>query len=248
MLHAVYTARELAGSDVENVLIYNVGPGCFGDLSRNGLYLERKVAAPPEPPMPLCSKCTHHHRYRVVARQPASEDLPEGTSLASWSDIVVPPVHADTKVALVWRAVKRQLASVNVSALRAGESPYGLRIAVNTPGPLNLAATVKPLVDGIVCALHYHEGRDETEKRSVVAGLARELHEDPEAVAQMLTDTERAVLGPRRLLWPRGSGVQWNPDDGKCVLIAMTASLSPGSVWRVSGDVYTVTPTPQSFW
>jgi hypothetical protein len=32
-----------------------------------------------------------------------------------------------------------------------------------------------------------------------------------------------AVLGDRRLLWPRGNGYQWNPDDSGLVLVSLRA-------------------------
>jgi hypothetical protein len=44
VMHAVYSSAVREACDVENVLIYNVGPGSFANATRAGLRFERAFA------------------------------------------------------------------------------------------------------------------------------------------------------------------------------------------------------------
>lgn len=237
LLHATYTTRELTGADLDNVLAYNVGARYFRHLCAEGLYLERRIGLPPEPPLSHRHEWGHHCRYAVVTREPMPRDWSTPMTLAEWLDIPIPPIRQDTKLSHLWHAFKRHTPAVYAPRARTGELAYGLRIEIRTPDPVNLAAIVKPLVDGIVCALHNHAGKDEQERRTVAERLAGQLSTTPETVLGILENDTCAILGPRRLLWPRADGIQWNPDDHRCVLIGVTASQSHRTQWCVSASV-----------
>ncbi len=71
---------------------------------------------------------------------------------------------------------------------------------------------MRPALDGVISAFHGHDGSelDELSQR-----LGRALGADPASVARSLMNDSEAVLGKRRLLWPRATGVQWNPGDDR---------------------------------
>jgi len=103
------------------------------------------------------------------------------------------------------------------------------------------AKIIKPLVDGVIAALHTHDGTalaDVSDRlRAQLPGsdasdiaqlpgsdasdIAQLPGSDASDIAQRLVDDDAAVLGPRRLVWPRASGVQWNPADDLCVALEL---------------------------
>jgi hypothetical protein len=65
LLHAVYASDARDPCDVENVLLYNVGVGCFRGAGHNGIRIERafKASAPPEP---VAGAQSHSHPLRLT--------------------------------------------------------------------------------------------------------------------------------------------------------------------------------------
>src|SRR5947199_10696696 len=61
VLCATYSSEDKSFCDVENVLIYNIGPSVFADSSRRGLRLVRNWTAADA--SPLRRRFAHHHRY-----------------------------------------------------------------------------------------------------------------------------------------------------------------------------------------
>lgn len=117
---------------------------------------------------------------------------------------------------------------------------YGLRLTVSagSGGSRNVAAIVKPLIDGVVAGLHNHDGSQFVEVASRLAGL---LAIDSAQVAELLMTNEDSILGTRRLLWTRANGVQWNPGDDTCVAAQVLLRTHSGTGWSHSGEVFEVT-------
>lgn len=82
-------------------------------------------------------------------------------------------------------------------------STFGLHIELTTPKVLNLAATAKGQLDGIICALHAHDGSDQGE---LVKRLALRLNAPQADLRRFLSGSEH-VLGQRPVVrrWgPKG--------------------------------------------
>jgi hypothetical protein len=67
-LHALYTSPIDGHFDVENVLLYNVGPGAFASAAANEIVVEQAIGPVPGPP-PELTGADHHYRYEIVASQ-----------------------------------------------------------------------------------------------------------------------------------------------------------------------------------
>ena len=92
----------------------------------------------------------------------------------------------------------------------------GLEPTVELPSDAraNLASFAKPLIDGTIAAFHAH---DDLVSLDLVAGRIEEQIGVPAAeISSLLSRTETAILGSRRLLWKWREGVQWNPADDRC--------------------------------
>src|SRR4051812_30345279 len=91
--------------DVENVLLYDVGLGCFRDAGSNGIRTERAFKAP-VPSAPLAGAGSHYWRYAGGSVDASFQAWVPGRTLASWTEVPCPPLRETTKVAAVWRALK----------------------------------------------------------------------------------------------------------------------------------------------
>jgi hypothetical protein len=194
-LIAAYLSPDSAFVDVENAALYNVGAGAYGHLTTDGLVC-RRGNSPDE---------LHHLRYRVgpladpdptMRREIARLDSPVrgvGTAGAVWADLC-PTVHV-----------------AKPFHVHSGPFTVDLTVCGNWSGP-GVAGLVKPVLDGLISALHQHDG---SHQESLMGRLS--VLGDPDALWRLLVDPTVAILGARQLLRPHGgSGVAWNPADDLC--------------------------------
>lgn len=205
VLEATYSSEDPGFFDVENLLFYNVGTGCFGHLARKGLAFRRSRVVPPRPDgLPAM----HHHRYSLVAPDRSSID---GAVLAEYR-FHLPALSTSTKPHAVWWAMKNGEAIVHAREPHLG--PFSLRVTLAVHGgtALNLAAVMKPLFDGIICAAQSQLGEIDP---TAIERLGRVLGVRPEQVAAALEDAA-APLGPGALVSSYREFVKWNPADERC--------------------------------
>jgi hypothetical protein len=243
-LYALYVAPVGAHFDVENVLLYNVGPSAFRRSAAFELVVERVQGPVPDPPIGLAD-VRHHYRYEI---------LPIGTPWRRWSAVrrlasfgpidLGPSAHA-RRPSRVWYAVRR--GGAEVSQIAVVPSVFGLDLVLEVPAgaSVNLASIAKPLVDGVVAALHAH---DHPASIDLVAGrIAAQLGAPVDEVRSLLGQNGPAILGARRLLWPWRDGVQWNPADDLCAAFRIrraTRAAAPGdsATWRLQGSLVEIEP------
>jgi hypothetical protein len=106
---------------------------------------------------------------------------------------------------------------------------------------------VKALIDGTVAAFQAHGSRSSAAE--IATRLATATGSPASLIAQALLDDTRAVLGVSdRLVHLRGTGVQWNPADHRCVAGQVVCRPAPGTTWTLSGEIHAVSPPPQAGW
>lgn len=159
--------------------------------------------------------------------------------LAAWSGIPMPLLTEATKPAAVWFALGA--AQIDPASALGDQQPFGLRLQLEVLRTRRIAPAkiVKPLIDGTIAALHCHDGSALAElSRRVTAQIAVPAV----MIATRLMDDRYAALGPRRLLWPRAQGVQWNPADDRC--LALELRIDHGDRLALSGRLLTIAPSP----
>ena len=235
-LHATYTNPTMDRVDIENVLLYNVGTSVFRNSAHTELMFERSFDAP----IPSRAHLEHYYRYEIVALSEPLSAWRRMSSLVDWSSRLA-SLSFDTKAAVVWWATKHGEIEPHVDRPHAGS--FGLHLEVEAPETArNLADFVKPLTDGAIAALQHHaQGPDVAE---LAERVARSLGLDPAAVAEALCDESTSVLSGNRILWKRGTGVQWNPADDRCVagILRRTGFSSDG--WVIRGELFHPEPLP----
>lgn len=207
ILSAEYSSEDQSFFDVENVLIYNVGTGTFRHLSENGLSFRRHRQVPV--PTPLGGMFPHHHRYQFVP----TPLMPSGPTF----QFHVPHLSSTLKPHHVWWYAADALSQ----AERALDGTFSLHVAVTTIKRVtNVAAALKPLLDGVVCAMH----SDSMPNEEAVRRLSEKTGWDSALVAKKLSASSSPLLGDRRLLNPYREYVKWDPADHLCELCTLTVS------------------------
>lgn len=238
LLHAVFASHSGEAVDAENVLFYNIGMGSFGPASGRGVRFERIHSTAPL--REGAGDWPHQMRYTVSATSRSFEYWTPGHVLAEWSGSPSPPLGEDTKPGEVWLALKRHGFDTH-GLLTPPTASFGMRIRVRrgANGPTGATAMLKALIDGVVSALHVHDGRDLDE---VARRLERMLGAPAAELRTHLMDPDTAVLGTRDLLWLRGANVQWNPADDGLVAAEVRIEEEPaaGGRWSHSGELFTV--------
>ena len=207
--------------DIENVLFYNVGRGAFSRLIGHGLTATRSHERPPVSPNGL--QYSHYQGYRI---QPAPSVSRSGTFLT----FQCPPLNTATKPHDVWWAASAG------SSTGAAEITGRYRLVVEVPRSTsqNLAASMKPLLDGIISAMHWVDHIDE----SAVGRLGEATRWEASDIIRRLQKPAAPILGPRRVLCSYRNFIKWDPADDLCD--AFTLCRSAGDdfcrVWVSSCD------------
>lgn len=227
-LVATYNSSNRTFCDVENILMYNVGVSCFRDLSGPGFVLERGFTS-------LSDEFDHEMKYQIVPAPYVSKrwDLIEQIGEYSFD---APRLTSDMKPADVWRWCK--LGTLTSADIVDEQVPLCIKVDI-TPShgqQLRPASCIKPLLDGLLCAFHAHDG-------SNLAILLERLsthfqYVSPETIQQWLLNKEHSVLGQRRLLHPVKAGIQWNPADDRLVLIHINIKSPSDETTKISGTLH----------
>jgi len=193
ILYAEYATPDDEFADLENVLLYNVGSGCYTHLARRGIVCRRTPST------------DHLHHVRYTSTDPTTLTVPTSQVLATAQLSETPRGSSPTP----WWAAFRNHLETAVGALYEGE--FGIEAAVGSAWTRAIAPSVKALLDGLIAALHVHDG---SERNHVTVALSDVG--DGDRLWELLNDPGSAVFGRRRLVRPHGPGIAWNPADERC--------------------------------
>ena len=239
VLSATYRSAISEGADVENLLIYNVFNAKLSRAARNGLIFERFDEVPPDCPTPLSSQAPCQYEYRLVDDEPMSPEGQGGHVLAAVSFEL--PARIPESPATVWYAAK--MAGIVVTRGSYVNRPWGILISIRAPSSsiITCSNIVKPLIDGIASALHFHDGADIDclgERLGVNLGFR-----DGTLVKALLQDDTTTLFGETNLLCRHGDNVQWNPRDEYCTYCSVRClhDLS-GTRLEITARVFDILP------
>ena len=238
ILHAVYQTNQSGFFDAENVLIYNVGPPSFRKLCSNGLCIEFGKAKPPKLPRSIQLEANHYHRYTVAAEKNLKPRFwDKGSTLASWSKVPCPPLKGELKPHRIWYEMKSNSIKVHT---QTPPDYYGIEILLIAPQGenINLASVIKPLIDGVICSFHAHNGAKLAEVTSRLSAMFKGKHSN---LDDLIMAKDSAILGVRKLLSPYRQGVMWNPADDSCVYIKLLCNYIKDDQWSMDGQIIELT-------
>lgn len=208
--------------DIENVLFYNIGSACFRDACRNGVVFSDADGK-------RSGKEKAVYRYGLKN----SESIAVlSKAAAEWKDIAIGKVSASRKPAHYWNAMKANWDSIIANREEVISERFGIRIHVTLPekSKINIAAAMKPMLDGVICAFHRAEG-DLSEFCDVLS-----------CTKEQLVGDEKSILPARQYIrrYPKQSGVKWDPEDNKCRFVFITLSYENVNEATFSGKIFKI--------
>jgi hypothetical protein len=240
-LHATFTGQLRPGSDLENVLFYNVDSGAsvFGPSTRYGVRFELGGGRMPAPRSGRVWRCCYEYRL-----------APAGRAVKWWRSAYalgrfaaeLPAIRGIPSATAVWYAVRcGQWEAWNRLPNPADRFQIDLRLRV--PGDRALTPDLlKPLLDGVTAAFQSHG--DRVTAPAIADVLAARLGVEPADLVEMLLSDERAVLGRvERLVYAYRGGIKWNPSDHRCV--AATIELEQGAGGYVLSGMISPAEVPE---
>ncbi len=231
VLQATYTTEDTAFFDVENVLLYNVGTGAFAKAARNGVRFLRRFGSPPRCPTFPDIDFKNYHRYELT--NIGSESSQVGRAMAQVV-FTMEKFDSATKPHEVWWAVRQGTIEM-LDRLEIAQS-FGVKVSANAPTKsLNTVALIKPLFDGIICALHCQKGELDGQASQ---WLAHALDADETTIRDQLLKQSEPLLGDRaNLIMPYRTGVKWNPADERCHFGELLIRRTGRPDWSINAEV-----------
>lgn len=215
MLHATYCGPEnprLEHFDVENVLFYNVGDGCFSHAARNGVsfafnqHAERRMT------------------YEVI---PFGRG-PEGALLIEQSDIPIGQVNSETAAWQVWLWLHQWLDKHPQQAVDWGGRTFAMKIGLGGVAG-NFAAYIKRIFDGVIATFH----RCKTAPMAFTEGVAARIGCEENAVRRWVKRGGLLTVSDRLPSSPRDKRTPCSPDDHLCTFGALHPLPMAGRVMHL---------------
>jgi hypothetical protein len=223
ILWAALAGRLPNGADVENALFYNLdGGGAFARSMDNGVSFELD-------PSPLQTGI--RYTYEIAPSDGEFRCWRAGRGLASLvAEVDMPPTLAS-----IWWALRSVPGSIRPAGdSRHPDEPFAVMLDVEGPERRLTPVLVKTILDGVVCGLQSQT--DTATAAALAPRIAGGLDAPAAAVADALIRAGSSAVGVRtRLVHAHGNGVQWTPDDDRCV--AARLLFRAAHQWRVAGTV-----------
>ena len=160
--------RAAIQADVENNLFYNVGLGAFAASARFGLRFQKVTSFDREHFL----DADYYYGYTLIPGEPPSwrGGPPLLVLQGQYSH---PACHKDWST--VWLAIKESTSTLS-PVKPISKATFGLSVELRPPENAksgNLAGMLKPIFDGVICALHHDEPLDVGGKTDAVAEALR---------------------------------------------------------------------------
>ena len=239
-LCATYISTNKEKVDVENILFYNIGSKAFKRFNCKKIYFERSFDKPPE--CPNVGEMAHYTSYIFTDKRELENWKSEQHAIVHWNNLDFMKINGSTNPASIWYQFQSCIKAEKVkrdSNLNLIDKKFGLKLSLHAPKNtnLNLTSVVKPLFDGIIASFSGHNDNSDT----ALKRLASRLNADQKEITHFLKNEKMAVLGVRKLIVPRSSGIQWLPNDD--LLVFGVLSLEDNNLpdkWELSGKLITV--------
>jgi hypothetical protein len=242
ILDASYAGFKPVNMDAENLLLYNIDAtagGCFRPGARHGVRFELAAGPRRDPPSGRYFACSY--QYRLISPDSDLSHWRPVRRLASFTGADLGRFPSDKRLGQVWLAIHHAEAETAAQPA-APAAPFAVFITLGYPRARSVGADperVKALIDGTVAAFQAHG--DQASVAGIAARVAISTGQPEGLIAQALLDDDRAVLGAAdRLVYPHGTGVQWNPADHLCVAGQMLCREAPGDTWTLAGEIHAV--------
>ena len=200
VLNATLNTMESGFFDVENVLFYNVGSGSFSHLGIDELHFKLSRDS---------SDKKYEYLYEVESTPKC--DFSEKIQIVEFN-ASLHKITSDLKPAFYWKLIHNSKVSLNSNHSQVNEFGLLIEIELEKKHP-NLTSVIKPMIDGIISALHYQD----YPSTGSINYLSEKYKLENDLIVEMFKKKPYSILGKRDLISEYRSGVKWNPADEKCI-------------------------------
>lgn len=203
--------------DIENVLFYNIGTGRFTPLTQNGIVFLKKGANEFD--------YDYSYKYSVVSIEKFNKESEK--PIACFNDIIFDKRLSNYKATSFWKAFKENSDKILIFDTINKPQEYGFLLEVKVPEgkSVNFAAVIKPLLDGLISALHESDFSNEE---------ANIISDKIDSTASLITENNCAVLWKRKFY----KGRAWNPADEYCTKVVLRVETSNDNKTHLSGQIF----------
>lgn len=243
ILIATYGGERPKGSDIENLLFYNIGTGAFSKVFQSSK--EMKQVAFKMDSTSQENQSSHKYKYEVVCSKNVEKDnLCGKTLIAKWNGITIGrtlPQKPDEYYAALRSVTVRKTNDSRDKpheneVIRYGseqcETFFGIKIELIVPDSkksIHPVSVMKHLLDGVICAFH-----GEDEDGSTWKALEKRFEKDAyEKLWENKSDSWN-LLGKQKYL---SSSKGWNPEDDRLKFSWIIVKCE-GEEYKMSGEIY----------
>ncbi len=238
ILQARYGTTKKSFYDVENVLFYNIGTTYFKPFAENGVVfstVEEKEIVDLRKKYNIPDEYAHYYEYRIIEKKKQKEF---NSLLAEFKNM--PLKCLGSTPATIWGTIRTNESNIEIHNSIDCDFGDTFSIVLEITKPknvsFNIMTSMKPLLDGLICAFHSSQfTEDELEY------LAKTLNYHK----GLFSDNSIDILGEResKYLQKYRNRVKWNPADDLCTYVDIF--IKDGNDWSVSGKIYSTVKCPK---
>lgn len=211
--------------DIENRLFYNIGTGAFSkccqfDVAFTGddRNLDDEHSDTEE---------TYYYNYKIIKINELETLIEKKKMIACWNDIPIDTQISQSAARYYWM-IRKNFSQINVVSDMSSGAKVGLRLRLTVNKKLKLMSTMKPLLDGVICAFHGAE-KETVDNICSLYGKDKEKY----VIAPKLN-----LLGERNYFCKyRGlNSYRWNPEDERLKFVWIT--LEKGDTCNIQGELF----------
>lgn len=240
ILIATYGGERPKGSDIENLLFYNIGTGAFSKVFQSS---KKKQVAFKMDSTSQENQSSHKYKYEVVSSK-VVEALGRKALIAKWNGITIgrtlpqkpDEYYAALRSVTIRKANDSRDEPHENEVIRHGseqcETFFGIKIELIVPDSkksIHPVSVMKHLLDGVICAFH-----GEDEDGSTWKALEKRFEKDAyEKLWENKSDSWN-LLGKQKYL---SSSKGWNPEDDR-LKFGWIIVKCEGEEYKMSGEIY----------
>ena len=242
ILIATYGGERPKGSDIENLLFYNIGTGAFSKVFQSS---KKKQVAFKMDSTSQENQSSHKYKYEVVSSK-VVEALGRKALIAKWNGITIgrtlpqkpDEYYAALRSVTIRKANDSRDEPHENEVIRHGsercETSFGIKIELIVPDSkksIHPVSVMKHLLDGVICAFH-----GEDEDGNTWKSLEKRFEKDAYEKLWANKSDSWNLLGKQKYLSSKG----WNPADEADRLQFGWIVVEQGkdNKYKMSGKIY----------
>ncbi len=219
--------------DVENILFYNVGTSNFKNLVKNGISFSSLESDETESILSeygIEYSCIYE--YSMIDYD--NDVCGKNQLLAKWDSVDFCKFKGSKPVDY-WKSIK----SIEKEIIRYRgidcnkNEAFGLDLTVSVPLGIdfNIATSMKPFLDGLICAFHSEEKMEDD---------LEYLIDKVQCPKSWFSNNSLDLFGARQYLYKYRDYIKWNPADDLCKNVRIVLVPAQEKEWKLGGKIYSL--------